>query len=387
MRRALKISAWVMGVSALLILLLGGALFIAGNTDSGRAMIEKATRGLTSGHVSLSGLSGSFPQHLMVEHFQLSDERGVWLSAERVTLDWSPLALLARRVQVDALHAAKVDVERLPESSPNTHGGGAVSIPRIDVASMSVDLLKMGPKLAGTPASLVLRGSAHLRSVRDMVISAAAHRIDGDGDYELQLRFDPKRMDAALTLHEPASGPLENLLMLPGLGALATTVNLSGPREAERVELSIDAGAFRGRAQGKLNLTDLSADLDFAFDSPALSPRPDIAWGSASLHGRWHGPLKGPRADAHIEATQLRLPRGTELASLAGDLTADSGTAALHVLVGGLRIAGPQAQLLQDSPVKMDASMRLDEAARPLDVLASHRLFSLHASTDMTPAA
>jgi translocation and assembly module TamB len=386
MRRALKISAWVMGASALLILLLGGALFIAGNTDSGRAMIEKSMRGLTSGHVSLSGLSGSFPQHLTVEHFQLSDDRGVWLRAERVTLDWSPLALLARRVQIDTLHAAQVDVERMPESSPAAHGGGSVSIPRIDVASMTVDLLKLGPRLAGRPASLVLHGNAHLRSVRDMIISAAAHRIDGDGHYELQLRFDPKRMDAALILQEPAGGPLENLLQLPGLGALAASVNLSGPREAERVELTIDAGAFRGRAQGSLNVTDLSADLDFAFDSPALSPRPDIAWESASLHGRWHGSVKAPRADAHIEASRLRLPGGTQLAALSADLTADAGKAALHALVGGLKIPGPRPQLLQDSPVKIDAAMRLDEAVRPLDVLASHRLFSLHASTEMTPA-
>src|SRR5258707_2693063 len=155
MRRALKISAWLVGASALLLLLLGGALFIAGNTDSGRKMIEKLTRDLTSGHVSLSGLSGSFPQHLMVEHFQLSDGRGVWLRAERITLDWFPPALLSRRVQVDTLHAAALDMERLPESSPNARGG-AVSIPRIDVVSMSVDLLKLSAELAGAPASLAV---------------------------------------------------------------------------------------------------------------------------------------------------------------------------------------------------------------------------------------
>src|SRR5260370_13354733 len=116
MSRALKISAWVVGASALLILVLGGALYIAGNTDSGRAMIEKWTRSLTSGHVSLSGLSGSFPQHLMVEHFQLSDDRGVWLRAERVTLDWYPLALLARRGSIDSPHAAPGGIERLSRS-------------------------------------------------------------------------------------------------------------------------------------------------------------------------------------------------------------------------------------------------------------------------------
>jgi translocation and assembly module TamB len=386
MRRALKISAWVMGGLALLTLLLGGALFVVGNTDAGRAMIEKVTYRLTSGHVSLSGLGGSFPEHLTIEHLQLSDDRGVWLRAERVSLDWSPAALLARRLQINTLSAATVDMERLPESSSRAHRGEDVSIPRIDVADMTVDLLRLGHELAAAPASLRLRGTAHLRSVRDMLVNATAHRLDGDGDYTLQLRFDPKRMDAALTLHEPAGGPLENLLRLPGLGALAATVNLSGPRAAERLDLSIDAGALRGRAQGRLNLEALSADLDFAFDSPALTPRPDLAWERASVRGRWHGSVKAPRADGHIEVDQLRLPGGTQLASAIADFTADSGAAALHALVGGLRI-GPQPKLLEDSPVKIDAVMRLDAAARPLDVSASHRLFSLHASAETAETA
>jgi translocation and assembly module TamB len=387
MRRALKISAWVAGSLALLIALFMGALLIAGNTGSGRAMIEKLTHRLTSGHVSLSGLAGSFPAHLMLARLELSDDRGVWLSAEQVALDWSPAALLARRLQIDALHAATVDMERLPESPPNTHSNEPVSIPRIDVAAVTVDVVKLGAGLAGSPASLVLRGNAHLRSVQDMIINATAHRINGDGDYDLQLRFDPQRMDAALILHEPAGGPLENLLQLPGLGALAATLNLSGPRTAERLELSIDAGAFRGRAQGSLNLDELSADADFTIDSPALAPRVDLAWERASVHGRWHGSLKTPQADAHIEADQLRLPGGTELAALKADLTASSGAAALHALVGGLQLPGSQGRLLRDSPLTVDASVRLDQVARPLDLTASHRLFSLHAVTELSPAA
>jgi len=380
MRRAFKISAWVAGAVALLVVLLGFFLFIAGNTEPGRAMIEKLTHRLTSGQVSLVGLSGSFPQRMEVQHFELSDERGVWLTADRVMLDWSPLALLARRVQIDAVHAAIVDMQRLPEPSPKAQGGPA-SIPRIDVAKLTVELLKLGSQLAGSPASLVLQGNAHLRSVRDMVIDASAHRIDGDGEYKLQLRFDAKRMDAALNLHEPAGGPLENLLQLPGLGALAASMNLSGPRAAERLELSIDAGAFHGSAQGTLNLDDFSADLDFAFDSPALTPRTDLAWQRASVNGRWQGSVKAPHADAHIEVDQLRVPGGTQLAALKGDVTADAGSATLHAIIGGLRIPGPRPQILQDSPIKIDASMRLDQATRPVDLTASHRLFSLQATT------
>jgi translocation and assembly module TamB len=380
MRKALKISAWAMGAAALLALLLGGAVFIAGNTDSGRAMIERLTLRLTSGHVSLSGLNGSFPHRLTLERLQLSDYRGVWLTAERVSVNWSPLALLERRFQIDTLHAAGVDMERLPESPPNAPSSGPVSIPRIDVGALSVDTVKLGAQLAGMPATVTLRGSAHLRSVQNMVIDAAAHRIDGDGDYDLQLRFDSKRMDAALNLHEPAGGPLENILQLPGLGALAATVNLSGPRAAERLELSVAAGGLRGHVEGNLNFKDLSADLDFAFDSPALAPRPDLAWERASVHGRWHGSIKAPRADGHIDIVRLRLPGSVQLATLNGDLKADSGSAALHAVIGGLQIPGPRPQLLQDSPVTLDASMKLDAPTRPLELRASHRLFSLQAA-------
>src|ERR1700722_14246360 len=133
MRRALKISAWIVGSLALLMFLAVGALFVAGNTGSGRAMIETLTRRLTSGHVSLSGLAGSFPGQLTLERLELRDDRGVWLTGERVALRWSPAALLARRIQVETLHAAAVDMSRLPESSPNTRNE-PVSIPRIDAA-------------------------------------------------------------------------------------------------------------------------------------------------------------------------------------------------------------------------------------------------------------
>jgi translocation and assembly module TamB len=387
MRRVLKISAWAAGSVLMLVLLLIGALFIAGNTDRGRVMIERLTHGLTSGHVALSGLAGSFPKHLTLEHLELRDDRGVWLTADRVTLSWSPLAMLARRIQVETLHAASVDMERLPEASPQPHNNEPVSIPRIDVGELTVDVVKLGEELAGMPASLVLRGSAHLRSVQDMIFDASAHRINGDGDYELHLRFDPKRMDAALNLHEPASGPLENVLKLPGLGALTASLNLSGLRAAERLEIAVAAGGFHGTAQGNFNLDELSADLDFAVDSAALAPRADLAWEHANAKGRWHGSLKSPHADAHVEADQVRLPGGAGLADLKADLTADSGAAVLHALVGGLQLPGPQPRLLRDSPLTIDAAMRLDQAARPLDLTATHRLFSLHALTELTPAA
>jgi len=381
MRRALRIIAWSLGGLLLLTLLLVGTLYIVGNTDSGRAMIASVTERLTGGHVQLTGLGGSFPRQLTLEKLQLSDDRGVWLTAEHISLRWTPGALLLRHVQVENLRAATVTMERLPHSSSPANAAPP-SIPHIDAESVSIDELKLGSQLDIAPAPLALRGAVHLRSVTDMTLQADAHRINGLGDYVLHLQFDPRRMEAMLKLNEPAGGPLENLLQLPSLGALAATLNLNGPRSAEHLELSIDAGTLHGSAHGSVNVNELSGDLDFAFQSAAMSLRPELAWDRATLRGHWHGNLKAPMADGHFDVDHLRLPGGTALATLNADVTASNGTAALKALAGGLQIPGPQPRLLQDSPVTLEASIHLDAPARPLDVTATHRLFSLKAHTE-----
>jgi translocation and assembly module TamB len=377
MRRSLRIAAWVAGGTALLLLAVAGALWIFANTATGRSEIERLTYRLTDGTVRLAGLSGSLPSHPTLDTLELRDSRGAWLTAKKIDLWWSPLVFLTGRLQINRVHVTSVDMERLPQSSAKA-GGGEASIPHIDVSQASIDLLQLGPELASIPASLTLSGSARLRSLRDMRFDASARRIDTDGEYQLHLQFDERRMDASLNMHEPGGGPLQSILSLPGLGALQATVNLSGPRSAERLDVSLQAGELKGHAQGTLNLTALSADLDFAFDAAAMAPRPDLAWDRAVLHGRWHGSVKAPAASGHLEIAGLKVPGGAQLTSLNADAVADLGNAELHARIVGLIVPGEQPMLLEGEPVKIDASARLDDPARPVDVTASHPLFFLH---------
>jgi translocation and assembly module TamB len=376
-RRFLKVIAWTAGAVALLLMLVIGTVLILGNTSAGRVQIEKLVARLTSGNVQLSGLAGSFPSHLTLEELKLQDAAGVWLTAEKIELDWTPWAYLEGRLQIDRLQVASVDMERLPQSSPSSPSRGEVSIPRIDVAQASLALVHLGAALAGAPTSLAANGSAHLRSVRDMLFDASARRIDGDGQYELHLHFDAQRMDAALKLHEPANGPLENILSLPGLGALEATLNLNGLRAAEQLQLSLTAGELKGHAEGSFNLDELSADLAFAFEAAAMSPRPDLGWERGVLRGRWHGSVRSLNAEGHLEVARLRLPGQLQAAAVTADISADRGKADLHALIAGLRIPGSQPRLLEADPVKIDASVRLDDPARHVELTASHRLFSL----------
>ncbi len=375
MRRALKASAWIAAVGGALALLAIAAVLVAGNTPTGRALIEWATDRLSGGQVKLAGLGGSFPRAMTLRELRLIDSGGVWLTADQVSLHWSPMALLEGRIQVDRLEAARVDVERAPVSRQP----GSASIPHIEVAQFSIKVVRLGPQLAGSPATLSARGAVQLRSLEAATAELTAHRTDGDGEYTLHLHFDPARMDAALQVREPASGPLENILGLPGLGALSADVSLQGARSAERLTLALSAGDLRASAEGSVDLRQYSADLKYAIEASAMSPRAGIAWRRVALNGRWLGTVSAPSADGRLEVAGLQLAGGTQLAKLSAQLTAGKGGIAVHGVVDGLQIPGPQPQLLAADPVSIDASLRMDQAARPLALTATHRLFSLRA--------
>jgi translocation and assembly module TamB len=382
MRRMLKISAWTLGSLVLLVVLLFAALLITGNTDGGRRLIERLTARFSDGHVELSQLAGSFPSALDLERLQLSDDKGIWLTAEHISLRWSPLALLARHVEVQSLTVARLHIERAPVSKPKKKPSH-FSVPHTDIAKVSVETLELGAALAGQPASLVVHGDAHLLSLQDATATVVAQRTGGVGDYELHLHFDPARMDATLKVQEPANGPLENILSLPGLGDLSMLAKVGGPRTAENIELTLAAGALHGRVQGTVNIPETSAELEYAFDAPQMSPSPTLSWQSLSLHGRWHGPLAQAVADGTLQARQLQVPGGLEVAALTANLTASRGELSLRSSMEGLVLPGPQPQLLQDSPLEVSGSMRLDQKTRPAQFSAQHRLFTLsgHAVT------
>ncbi len=378
MRRALKISIWTAGCVAGLAVLLVAALFVAGNTQAGRSMIERVTLKLTGGSVKLSGLGGSFPAHLTLEKLELTDRGGVWLTAERIAISWSPWALLERRIAVEQVQAARVDMERIPVGEPSS-SGGPPWIPHIDVGQFSVGEVHLGAPLAGRPATLSLRGGGRLHALDDALADFVARRIDGDGEYTVHFKLDPQRMDGTLEVHEPASGPLENILSVPGLGALSATLRINGPRDAEQIDLALNAGDLAARAHGTVDLRKVSADLSYSLEAPAVSPRPDLRWQRVALEGRWRGAFTDPDAEGHLEVEKLLLPGGTQIAALHADLAAGSGVITLKGLVDGLRIPGPAPSLLEKDPLKIDAAWRVKEAARPLSMTAAHRLFSLQA--------
>jgi translocation and assembly module TamB len=380
MRRALRITAWTLASIAALVVLAVVAVFIAGNTAPGRSMIERITFQLTAGMVKLAGLGGSLPSSLTLERLELHDHDGVWLSADRIALSWSPLQLLDGRIAVDDLHAARVDMERLPvpNGPPSPQ---PVKVPHIEIARFSIDAVQLGAALVGRPATLSLKGGGGMRSLMDASADLEARRIDpgGDGEYTVHFKLDRARMDGTLVMHEPASGPLENILGLPGLGALSANLGISGPRNGERIVLDVRAGGATAKVAGTVNLATGAADLDYSIDAPEVSPRPDLKWRRVSLKGDWHGPFSSPVASGRLEVDRLELPGSLAVGGVRADLHARGGTVGVTGELDGLRIPGPDPSLLERDALKIDASMRLSEASHPLHVSAVHPLLALEA--------
>jgi translocation and assembly module TamB len=383
MARALRLVAWTCGAVLLACAALAVLILLAANTSSGRAYLAQLTGRLTGGLVQVSGLGGRLPAAIELERLELRDPHGVWLVAEHVSLRWSPAGLLRRHIRVSNLHAARVDLERLPDypsSGAPESSAGESRLPHIEAQQLGIDVLEVGPELAGRRAILTLQASVRVNSLEDAAVTLLASRLDDERDrYQLRLQFDPVLVDASLAIDEQSGGVLQNLLHLPDLGALHASGELRGPRTAARLQLQARAGALETSAQGTVNLAARSSALDITAHAPAMSPRPDLGWQRLDLTGRLSGPWSRPEADGVLEVEELALPGSVRVAAIRAGLRAHGGILSVQADGERMSLPGNYAALLRDSPLHVEASMRLDSPEHSIALSARHRLVVLTA--------
>jgi translocation and assembly module TamB len=378
MPRWLRITAWSLGGLLGLIALGMATLVVIGNTDGGRRLLESETAKLTSGRVRIAGFGGSFPADIEIASLQLSDPKGVWMTANGISLHWSPLALLAWDMHIESLGIQAVDVIRRPVSSPGSKqtSTSSSSEPGIDIDRMEVGALDLEPAAAGMAARLNVRGNLHYRSMQNAQGNLVARRTDGDGDYEVTLGLVRAGMDASLKLEEPAGGPLEHLLNVPGLGALSVVASIHGPKNAENLALDAHAGKLTANATGTVDLAGEAANLSYSVTSPAMSPRPGVGWQRLALRGRWSGPLTAPHATGVLDLEGLEA-NGSQLGSLQANLGANGRVLTLRATANDIILAPSEPTLLQGSPLSVNATWHLDTTGRPIQLSVADRLFDV----------
>ena len=291
-------------------------LFIVfANTESGWRSVAQLVSSLSGGTVTVQGLSGRFPDSLRITHLDLRDDNGVWLSADKAALDWSPLALLRGEVKISRLDAQRLVLGRMPQDN----GGGNGGFPHIDIESLDIPDIEIGAAVAGGPARLQARGSVQFDSLRDAQADLSITRLDKPATYRIDASIRNGFASGTARVDEGPEGLLAEQLDLPNIGPIALTAHASGPARANALTFTLQAGALQASGQGTLDLPHRRADIDFSAEAPAMQPAPDLSWQSLTASGHLHGTFDAPNVTMHLDIRDLAAGE-TKLAGVTADV-------------------------------------------------------------------
>jgi len=123
-------AGWVMLVSLLAVLLVGGVALVTRfglNTTPGLMFVEARASGLKVGRygtLRVEGLRGDLWRNFTVRRLTLTDEKGIWLEASNLAVKWRYHELFVRRFHADNVYAQQVRVLRRPTLTPKTVSKG-----------------------------------------------------------------------------------------------------------------------------------------------------------------------------------------------------------------------------------------------------------------------
>ncbi|HEX5777032.1 MAG TPA: translocation/assembly module TamB domain-containing protein [Caulobacteraceae bacterium] len=207
-------------------------------SSPGRALIESRLDGLKLGRIGtlrIRGLSGDIFTDFTVRQLTISDEKGVWLEARQVHVEWDYLQLFRRRFEAEAVSARELRLLRRPTLTPK---GQSRDLP----VSFEIDSLKARVEML--PAFSQRRGlfdlTGRLLVERKGVKSGRfeARSLLHKGDF-LNADFEFGR-DEAIRLHADAREAAGGALA----GALGLSPDLPFTLDAQATGTTAD-GRFR----------------------------------------------------------------------------------------------------------------------------------------------
>lgn len=203
--------------------------------------------------IAISEIQGVLSSKAAIGKITVADRQGVWLTITNARIDWSRLALLRGRLDINTLAADSIDIARKPlpdESLPSPESSG-FQMPELPVAvylrQLDVPRLALGPNVVGPQAEIKLAGNISLDD-GSLDSNLQIQRLDGPGgEFTIKAAFDnaDKELDLDVNLTEPANGLVANVLSIEGRPPVVMQITGSGPLSDLSVDLSLDAANKR----------------------------------------------------------------------------------------------------------------------------------------------
>lgn len=240
MRRFLTISGLILLGLVLLVL---AAVFILPKTGPGQALIDRYTRPIVENvvqkqlgsSIDYDRLHGGLPGEIILEDLSFTQNGEVWLEADRITLDWSPLALINRNIVIESLTAGTITLYQSPEMPERSakeeddgDGGRGFSLPSIEIGSFNVETVSIREPVFGDRYDLTIDAEASGEG-RSFDLQAAIDTLSSSDSLRALIGYDGERLaldisvlsapDGLLTTAAKAEDPV--FLTLVGEGPLA----------------------------------------------------------------------------------------------------------------------------------------------------------------------
>ena len=360
--------AITLGVLLGLVLLLVAGAFGLAQTRFGQdrlAALIARQLGTPGQPADVEGLSGFLPFDMRLALLRLRDSQGVWLEVEDASLRMRATALLHGAVEIEAIGARRVALDRLPPSPPSEEPFALPqlphlpsSLPSVAIDRLYLDHLALGAPVLGQAAEFSLAGQGFTgRDGAKLGLTVArTDQPTAKAALDAALDLASARLRLDLTASE-TGGLLASATGRPDAGDLTLALQGDGPLADWQGRLDLDAQRL-ARAGLDIDLTHAEAwrlALSGALDAaPGLLPA-DI------------GSIVGSRAELSLAAQEtapdqvrlehLRLHAGALTASGEGDV--DLGAETLRAT---LQLAAPDLapfSALAATPLAGRADLRL----------------------------
>lgn len=300
-------------------------------------LLEKNLSG-AGREVQIEGFEGALSSRATFRRISIADDEGVWLTLEGGAIQWSRAALLRGRINIDELHATRIDLPRLPapgEDAPKAETS-EFALPElpvsIDIAKIEAERVELGQPVIGVEAAINLNGSMSLAGGEGQA-QLTIDRLDAArGEFDLDAGYsnETKVLKVNLGLDEDADGLLVNLVDLHGKPSVKAQISGEGALSDFSADISLETdgqpridGTVAAMAQAGADGSEGTGfSLDLGGDIAALLPPEDRAFFGAESNVAvtgWRG------NDGRLQIPELRMT--TEALRVSGNLQLNSESA------------------------------------------------------------
>lgn len=252
----------------LLLILAVVALRVYVTTEPGARFFERQINSRSFGpitSVNISGLSGDPLKDFSVSRIEIKDKDGVWLNAQNMTLNWTPLALLRRELKIDQLEISQANAFRRPNLE-KTAPSETNKPYRLSVPSIHISRLTLHEELVGLEADFEASAGAEMTDSETSVrLNAVRTDILGDSFEAAFKRNKDGNVDGTFDVSAVANGPIAKLIQAPNDEVITGSGTLKGNPKAGSGTFNLAFGTHEAAA-GNVNWTAQMARLKTVID-------------------------------------------------------------------------------------------------------------------------